>query len=81
MDRLLLRLYLVRGMLTPKHTPNQVVAIAEKAVEARELEYDKEKGFWTTFQGITQIRSGDMLPVWTVAFTTPAKLFPFVASW
>ncbi|MCB2376387.1 hypothetical protein LGH70_02265 [Hymenobacter sp. BT635] len=57
-------------MLTPHTTPEEVLAIAQAAVQARNVVYNADKGFWPVFQGPVETRTGAILPIWTVAFVS-----------
>ncbi|UOQ72683.1 hypothetical protein [Hymenobacter cellulosilyticus] len=59
-------------MPTPQSTPEEVVAIAQAAVQAHRIVHNVDKGFWPVFQGPIETRTGATLPVWTVAFVSSA---------
>lgn len=64
-------------LATPHLTQEEAVSLVRQDLEARAFKYDLVKGFWPVFQGLREIRSGDIRPVWSVAFVTAARQVPF----
>lgn len=62
--------------LTPHLTQEEVISLVLKDLEARAFKYDVAKGFWPVFQGLRKTRTGDVRPIWSVAFVTAARQVP-----